>query len=492
VNSRVERSAIPDGRVPPYSNEAERAVLGSILLNNQSMSVVASSLTPEHFYVEAHRRLYSAMITVRSAGSAIDAVTVGTYMQQSGDLEKVGGPMVFEGLTQFVATVANVEHYANIVSSLHAIRSMIYAAQQIVSDGFSGVSVEEVSSYLSNSRKAITEAAKGICLGNGPQHIDDTLHEIYKELESNEEPEGLIKTGIREVDESLGGLWPSLMTIIAGRPGMGKTALALNILMNAAFSGKKVLYITMEDTRQYLVRRLLARYADIDLNDIMLRRIKTKEQWSRLAEASSRLSGKKPVWIMDGGRLTSEQAIQIAASHQAEHGLDLVFIDHLGKVSDDTVESETLRIGMASRNISDGALELGVPVVLLSQLSRKVEERADKRPMLSDLRQSGEIEADARCVLFPFRPGYYVPGDEMNPAMQLIAAKVTHGRPGTMKLHGDMSRMYIRSWEYEDGIFPGESIDGTDATQVTRDRKRKPKQGSFFDKGEDYGGRDGY
>lgn len=470
----------PSGRTPPYSMEAEQAVLGSILLNNSLLSIVMQKLKPENFYVESLRRLYQAMISVADYGSPIDAVTVGTHLQSKGELDKVGGPSIFDGLTKNISTIANIEHYTDIVRSLSAVRTVIYASMKITAEGFSGVPVDNVTKYIADARKEITLAAAEMITGNGPQTVDTTLQEIYYDLEQGTEPKGLVKTGIGNIDRVIGGLWPGILHVVAARPAMGKSAFVLNIASNVVQSGKKVLYFTLEDVRKFVVMRMVARYADIDLNDIVLRKVKSPEAWKRFVEAASIISGNKPFWIEDTGGLTSSSIHQIAASHKMVHGLDLIIVDHLGEVADEVTENETVMISKAARNFRDIAKELNIPVLLAHQLNRRVESREDKRPTLSDLRQSGAIEAVARYVWFLFRPGYYEPDGDEDRSMQLIVAKATHGKTGMLRMWCDLSRMYIREWDqFNDGNFFG---DKEETHQTARDnaRERKKDKSSFF------------
>lgn len=467
--------------VPPYDHKVEQAVLGSILLNNRALAVVGKFITEEDFYVEANRMIFVAMNDIARMGKPIDTVTVGTHMMNTGQLDKVGGAMVFDNITKSTATVANVEHYAKMVKEFSARRKMIYTAQQIVADGFSGK--EETEKYLVKSRRQIVTAANSMQFRQGPQHIDDDLLEVYKELETGEPPKGIVKTGFDIVDRTTGGLWPGLVTIIAGRPSMGKSTFVLNIASNVALhQGLKVLYFTLEDLRKTQVTRMLARYADIDLTDLMLRRVRSKDQWARLTEACNRLSGKKPIWIEDASGLSAAQITQLVMYHQEVHGLDLIIIDHLSEIREQG-ENETMRVTNAARAVRDGAKEIGIPVLLASQLNRALENRPSKVPTLSDLRQSGEIEQIARMVWFLHRPGYYLPDGDLRKDLQLIVAKANHGKTGMLRMWTDLSRMYMTSWDVpEHGLWPGDEGKGasvTEARENSRERSRKG-QGDFF------------
>ena len=471
---------IPGGRVPPYSMEAEKAVLGAILLNNKMLAMVMQKIKPEHFYIESLRVLYQAMLSVAENKSAIDPVTVGTHLQANGLLDKVGGPSIFDGLTENISTIENAEHYANIVRSFSAARKVIYSSLKISAEGLNGISVEDVPRYITDARKEITMASTDLTTGAGPQTVDASVVEIYHELETGEEPKGLIKTGVGNIDRVIGGLWPGLLHVVAARPAMGKSAFALNIASNVVQSGKRVLYFTLEDVRKLVTMRMLARYADIDLNDIVLRRVKSPDAWKRFTEAATKISGNKPFWIEDSGGLTSSAIHQMVATHKMAHGADLIIVDHLGEVADEVTENETAMISKAARNFRDVAKEFNLPVLLLHQLNRRVESRDDKRPTLSDLRQSGAIEQIARHVWFLYRPGYYEPDGDEDRSLQLIVAKASHGKTGMLRLWCDLSRMYMREWDtINDGPFFGET---NNLHQDARDnaRERKKGQSDFF------------
>lgn len=465
-------------RIPPYDREAERAVLGSILLNNTALAHALPICQPEHFYIGSLRLLYQSMIDLAETGAAIDSVTLGNHLKTNGNLERAGGVTIMGELTDSVATVANVEHYAKIVRQLHAVRSMIYATMEATARGYN-VSTDNIDEYLAETRQAVTLAASQLTLGNGPQQIDDTLMRLYDELERGALQPGIIKTGMPIIDETTGGLWPGLLHIVAARPAMGKTAFMLNIATNAALAGNRVLFVSLEDVKEYLVARMVARFADIDLNDIMLRRPQGADAWKRLVDAGNKIGGHKPLWFEDSGGLTSAAIHQIAAAHKQTNGLDLIVADHLGEVAD-TGENDTSIATNAARTFRNIAKELNVPVVLGCQLNRNVENRSDKRPMMSDLRQSGAIEAVARVVWFLYRPGYYEPDGDERRDLQLIVGKANHGKTGMLRLWIELSRMWVRQWEYEDGPFPGFDRPPQEARDEVQTRKKGKSQRSFF------------
>lgn len=472
-----------EGRIPPYDAKAEDACLGAVLLNNQALSVVRSILAdPADFYSEPNRRIYNAMVRIVDGGSAVDHVTLGGFLRDAGDLEKIGGAMRLGLLTEAVATVANVDHYARIVRDHAAARRMIYAAQQIVADGFAS-NFENVRDFLTAARKSVTTAS-AIGGGDGPVKIGQDLAEVFAELESGKMPAGLVKTGIGMIDELTGGLWPGLLHVIGARPGMGKSALCLNIGTNAAIANRNTLYIPTEDARRYVVLRELARFGDVDLNDLMLRSVHTND-WPKLRQGATKVVN-LPLWVDDSPGLSSERIAQVAALHKQVHGLDLLIVDHLGELADKG-ENQTTIIENAAKGLRDIAKELDIPVLLATQLNREVERRQDKRPTLHDLRQSGAVEQIARVVWFMYRRGYYRQGCEDDPDTQLIVAKATHGKTGTIRLWSDLSRMFIRGWDIDtDGPFPDEKDGkyvppGKSYSTRPQEEKKREAQAGFFE-----------
>lgn len=465
------------GHKPPFDQQAEESVLGSVLLNNDALANVLPILRPEHFYVRSNRVVYQAMVDLGGQGKSLDAVTIGTHLKAKGELKKIGGAVALNNLTDQIVTSVRAGEYARIVRDLHAQRSVIYAAQEIIAKGYSGVSNTE--EYLTESQKAIALAASSATYGGGPRQIDADIKEIFGDLETGREPEGIVKTGIPIIDHITGGLWPGLLTVVAGRPSMGKSCFVLNVAANVALSGKKVLYFTLEDVRKYTVRRLLSRFANIDLTDLTLRKI-TDTQWPNLIQAANNLSGNKPLWIEDASALSSSAIHQIAAAHKMLHGLDLLIIDHLGEVSERGDQTE--RASKAAATCRDIAKALGIPVLLASQLNREVEKRPNKRPQLADLKQSGRIEEVARSVWFLYRPGYY-DGDEKSRQLELIVAKANHGKTGTLKHWIDLSRMYVRAWDLnKDGPFyPNTNSSAQPAAASTRGPNTQQHFGGRFE-----------
>lgn len=446
---------------PPNNPEAERAVLGALLLENSTLGLLQGRLLPEHFYSEAHRLVYEAMLSLAASGSPLDPVTIGNEIMSRGQLDRIGGGMVFGGLIDAVATSANAEHYADIVINLAAVRRMVSASRSVWVRGLENKTPPE--EYLRGAEEEILEAARVDSGRAGPERLSDGLGAVFESVTSGTPPAGLVPSGIDVYDRAVGGWWPGLLHIIAGRPGMGKTALALNCAVNAALAGKHALVFSLEDTRYFIHLRVLARFADIDLQKLTMRAVRGADDSRKLIDASNRLYD-LPLWIDDNPALTSAEIRQRAVRHRARHGLDVVFVDHLGCLGDPG-KSLYEQTTAAVRGLAEIAKALHVPVVCTAQLNRDVENRAGHRPVLADLRQSGEIEQAARVVLFPLRPGYYdEDAGENDHKMTLIVAKQNHGKIGDLPLWCDMSRMFIRGADganvADAGVRPGHFTEG--------------------------------
>lgn len=466
-------------KVPPHDAQAERALLGSTLMDNKVLLRVGGIVQPEDFYYEQHRRIFAAMRALASARTPIDPVTLGTRLLESGELDKIGGAMAINDLLDGTATAANAEHYAQKIAEKAVVRRLLYAASEVVATAYSGY--EDFNAFVAAARESIVKAAVATQdTANAPRKIDEDLKEAWRNITEGREMEGVIKTGIDTVDRTTGGLFPGLLTVLAGRPSMGKSCVGLNIAINVAKQGKKVLLLTMEDTRYFVVLRLLARFADIDLQRLTLS-MAGREDYPSILNAITKLTD-LPFWVDDTSGLTVDQIRSRVAAHREEHGLDLLVVDHLLEIDADA-ENETLKVSKAAAGARDIAKELYIPVLLLHQLNRGVEQRSDKRPMLSDLKQTGKVEEVARQVWFLFRPAYYDgDGDESRRDIQMIIAKSNHGRTGVAKLWGDLSRMYVRGWSRDvDGAFPEIDVMDDPAESSGSDKPWTPVSASHLD-----------
>ncbi|MDN4592575.1 replicative DNA helicase [Polycladomyces subterraneus] len=420
-------------RLPPHNLEAEQAVLGAILIDPSSLVTVTERLRPEDFYRQGHQRLFQVMIELSERGEPLDLVTITSELQDRKLLEEVGGVSYLAELAEVVPTSANVEYYARIVEEKAILRRLIRTATQIASAGYSGGA--EVAEILDEAEKQILDISQRRHR-NGFVPIRDILIETYEHIEKLHYKKGEltgIPTGYTDLDRMTSGLQPSDLIIIAARPSMGKTAFALNLAQNVAIRSKlPVAIFNLEMSAPQLVMRMLAAEGNIDAQAFRTGNL-TEEDWEKLTMAISTLS-EAPIFIDDTPGVTVFDIRSKLRRLQAEHGLGLVLIDYLQLISGRGGESRQQEISEISRSLKLMARELNVPVIALSQLSRAVEQRQDKRPMLSDLRESGSIEQDADVVAFLYRDDYYNEDSEKKNILEVIIGKQRNGPVGKVEL----------------------------------------------------------
>ena len=420
-------------RQPPYSLDAERSVIGSMLIDSRCVSDIVGILKPEDFYLQENRDIFTTIYSMFSYSMNIDPVTVMEQMKQSGlyDEEKTRDYLL--QVLDVTPTAANAKQYAQIVADKSLLRQIANAAtdiSQIVSD--------EV-----GTAQSIMDAAeqKIYAIRNGRSNQDLTpistvLLSVYEQLAERAHSDSAIpglSTGLRDLDSKINGLNKSDLLLIAARPGMGKTSIALNIALSVAKKSKKAVVIfSLEMSREQLASRLLSNESFVD-SQLLLTGKLSEEEWGKLGLAAYALS-QTDILVDDNPSIT---VTEMNAKCRRVDNLGLIIIDYLqlmtsatGKVSDNRVTA----VGEISRALKIMAKELNVPVICLSQLNRANESRADKRPMLSDLRESGSIEQDADEVLFLYRDDYYNPDSEEKNVAECIVAKNRHGETGTVKL----------------------------------------------------------
>lgn len=426
-------------RSPPYDAHAERAVLSSVLMHNESLAAISNWVSAADFYVMAHRLIFEVMTRLQSEERAIDTVTVGSLLDSGGTLTKVGGPMVFSDILDSEGTFANVEHYARIVAEKAAKRRIIHEAQRIVAEGMADK--WDTEDFAIEAQRRISDAASSLDgRGDAVRMIGDGIERVAKAAVEGNDPFALVKTGIDTIDRSLGGLWPKELTILAARPGMGKSSLALNIALNAAIAGRRVLLFTLEDGIENFQQRALALHGRIEMSRIRRHAVGQPKQ---LFETASQLKD-LPLGIVETPGLSSAQIYAKAVAHNAKHGdLSTVIVDHLRRVREPGRDRYD-RISHAVQKFADATKEQGIPWLVLHQLNRDLEKRDDKRPRSSDLRESGTIEEDARAIWFLYRPWYYDKNQDENEA-ELIVSKSNHGPVGVLRLWCDLGRMRFAS-----------------------------------------------
>ncbi len=398
-------------KLPPQNLEAEQAVLGAVLIENDAINKVVDILSPDDFYKEAHRKIYQAMLGMFDSGEAIDLVTLTNALRGNKTMDAVGGASYLSTLVSLVPTAANVKNHAKIVREKAILRKLIHSATDIITQGYdestTGRSVETILDQAEKSIFEITQNKIGepfVPLRKIVSHSFAIVEQLY---ERKEMVTGL-PTGFVEIDRMTSGFQPSDLIIVAGRPSMGKTALCLNIAAHAAMDhGKTIAVFSLEMAKEQLVMRMLCSEARVDAHKLRTGYL-AKEDWSPLSNAAGRLA-EAPIFIDDTAALSVLEMRAKARRLKAEHGLDLIIVDYLqlmrGHADSDNREQE---ISTISRSLKALAKELHVPVIALSQLNRAVETRGkDKRPMLADLRESGAIEQDADVILFIYRDEVY-------------------------------------------------------------------------------------
>ncbi|MDW8246768.1 MAG: replicative DNA helicase [Sandaracinaceae bacterium] len=447
------------GRVPPHSLEAEHAVLGGILLENAAMNTVLQILTPSDFYSRANAIIFEAMIELFRKGEPVDTITLRNWLVDHGKLESAGGDSHLLSLTNTIPAIAHIERHAEIVREKSLVRQVISACHEIAAIGYSDYGNAE--EFLDYAEKKIFDIGKN--RGGAPyEHVKEivyrTVEQIQEAAQRGEHIIGL-PTGLTKLDEMTAGLKGSELIVIAGRPGMGKTAFALNIAVSAASSRKIVVAIfSLEMRKEELVRRLLCSEARVD-GSRMRSGMLSVQEWKRLMAVAAPLTDLK-IFIDDTAALTVTALRAKARRLKAEHGLGLVVVDYLQLLSSGGhPESREQEISEISRSLKALAKELDVPVIALSQLNRGVENRPgkDKRPQLSDLRESGAIEQDADLILFVYRPEVYakdeVEREKLRGLAEIIIGKQRSGPTGKVRCR--FLHEYTRFENLEEGEFEG-------------------------------------
>lgn len=421
-------------RIPPHSVEAEQSVLGSILLDKEAMISVSETLVPEDFYKEAHKVIYESMLKLYNSQSEIDLITLTDELRDQGYLDDIGGIAYITSLSTVVPTTSNIKYYVNIVKEKSISRQLISAANDIINLGYDGSA--KVEYVLENAEKKIFDISQERATNDFQpinQVISEALSMLEKLYKEKNDVTGLT-TGFRDLNKKINGLQRSDLLLIAARPAMGKTAFALNLVQNAALKGDaSVAVFSLEMSKEQLVQRMIASQSTVELKKIKTGTLADND-WPRITDGMAILSGAK-IHIDDTPGIKISELRSKCRKLKIEKGLDLVLIDYLQLMEGEGQnESRQQEIAKISRSLKILAKELDCPVVALSQLSRAPEQRADHRPMLSDLRESGSIEQDADIVMFLYRDEYYNPDTEKKNIGEVIVAKNRHGETGTVEL----------------------------------------------------------
>jgi replicative DNA helicase len=418
---------------PPHSAEAEESVLGAVLLSADAANIALEKLHPEDFYIPAHQSIFEAITSLFDGNQPIDAVTVSEALRRIDALDRSGGPAYLAQLLDTVPTASNIEHYAGIVEE-HALRRRLQRVGGDVTQLATRMD-DDIANVLDRAEQSVFAVSERR-VGDGLAPIDPLLGPAIERAEElnrrGSEITGL-PTGFRDLDRKLAGLHASNLLIVAGRPGMGKSALALNIAQNAAVNDMPVAIFTLEMSREEVVARMLCASGRIDSQRLRSGQL-GESDFTKLSNAASILY-KKPIYVDDSPGLTVTEIRAKCRRMKRRPGLSLVVVDYLQLMQGSGQENRQQEIAAISRSLKNLARELDVPIMALSQLNRSMEQREDKRPRLSDLRESGSLEQDADVVMFIYRHEYYHPeAQETRGIAEVAIAKHRQGATGRIDM----------------------------------------------------------
>lgn len=421
--------------MPPQSIEAEQAVLGAIMIDADRLISASERLLPQDFYRASHQRIFEVMLVLSDRGEAIDLVTVTAELSTLGILDEIGGLPYLAELAEGVPTAANINYYVNVVDQKSTLRRLIRTAGEIVTDGYERQN--EVDVLLNEAERKILEVSQGKGSASFIP-ISDVLTSAYATIDKLHKQSGEttgIPTGFQDLDKMTAGFQRNDLIIVAARPSVGKTAFALNISQNVATrADENVAIFSLEMGAEQLVMRMLCAEGNVDAQRLRTGQLE-EEDWGKLSLAMSNLS-QAGIYIDDTPGIRVNDIRAKCRRLKQEHGLGMIMIDYLQLIQGNGRSSDNRQqeVSEISRSLKSLARELEVPVIALSQLSRGVESRQDKRPMMSDIRESGAIEQDADIVAFLYRDDYYNKETEDANTIEIIIAKQRNGPTGTVKL----------------------------------------------------------
>ncbi len=423
------------GVTPPNNVEAEQSVLGAMLQDSGAVLQAAETLVPDDFYQPQHKEIFDAMIKLHREQSPVDFITVDAELTRRGTSEGVGGAAYLLQLVQYVPTTANVKAYIGIVAEKSTLRRLIKASQEIAQECYS--QQNPLQETLGHAEKAIFDIVMNRASGESLVHVKEVLYNTYANIEELAKLRGKVSgvpTGFTALDNLLTGLHGGELIILGARPSMGKTSLAMNMASYAALYGRKsVAVFSLEMPREQIALRMLCSDAKVNMQRVRQGTL-TADDWMRLAQSIGPMSNSR-VFIDDTAGITPTQLRSRCRRLMMDKGLDLIVVDYLGLMhSDGKTESRQLEVAEISRQLKAIALELKVPLIACAQLSRANAARDNKRPTLTDLRDSGSIEQDADVVMFIHREGYYDPECEEKNVGEIIISKQRNGPLGTIKV----------------------------------------------------------
>lgn len=448
---------LDDIKMPPHSFEAEQSIIGGLLLDNNRWDSIADLVISQDFYNRSHRIIFSAAKILLESSKPLDLITLSEHLEQNEELEEVGGFAYLADLAKNTPSAANIVAYAQIVSERSLVRKLIGTANEIAEVSYDpqGRDAHELVNFAESKIYAISEERSSKT--EGPQSIDVVMEktiarieELYLQPESDVTG---VDTGFVDLNRLTAGLQPSDLVIVAARPSMGKTTFAMNVCENAAMAEKKPIVIfSLEMPAEQIMMRMLASLSHVDQTKIRTGQL-NDEDWARITSTIALLNERKNIFIDDSAGLTPTELRSRARRIAKDHGgISLIMVDYLQLMRVPSIkDNRTLEIAEISRSLKALAKELKVPVVALSQLNRSLEQRTDKRPVNSDLRESGSIEQDADLIMFIYRDEVYHPNSEYKGTAEIIIGKHRNGPIGSVRLafQGNCSKFS----DYANGTF---------------------------------------
>ncbi|ENM3922254.1 replicative DNA helicase [Vibrio cholerae] len=447
-NRKIPDAQVDAIKIPPHSLEAEQSVIGGLLLDNERWDTVSEHVMTQDFYSRPHRLIFDGVKSILEAGKPLDLITLSEYLEQREQLEDVGGFAYLADLAKNTPSAANINAYAEIVAERALVRNLIGVANEIADAGYDpqGRNAEDLLDLAESKVFAIAEARTSE--NEGPKNVDSILERTLERIELlyKTPQDGVtgVNTGFTDLNKKTAGLQGSDLIIVAARPSMGKTTFAMNLCENAAMEqDKPVLIFSLEMPAEQIMMRMLASLSRVDQTKIRTGQL-DDEDWARISSTMGILMEKKNMYIDDSSGLTPTEVRSRARRIAREHGgLSLIMVDYLQLMRVPALtDNRTLEIAEISRSLKALAKELNVPVVALSQLNRSLEQRADKRPVNSDLRESGSIEQDADLIMFIYRDEVYHPDSPLKGTAEIIIGKQRNGPIGSVRLtfQGNYSR----------------------------------------------------
>ncbi|MCG3723871.1 replicative DNA helicase [Vibrio cincinnatiensis] len=447
-NRKITDAQVDAMKIPPHSLEAEQSVIGGLLMDNERWDTVSERVIAQDFYSRPHRLIFEAVKHLLEAGHPLDLITLSEHLELREQLDDVGGFAYLADLVKNTPSAANINAYAEIVAERALVRNLIGVANEIADAGYDpqGRSSEDLLDLAESKVFAIAEARTSD--NEGPQSVDSILEKTLERIELlyKTPQDGVtgVNTGFTDLNKKTAGLQGSDLIIVAARPSMGKTTFAMNLCENAAMGQEKpVLIFSLEMPAEQIMMRMLASLSRVDQTKIRTGQL-DDEDWARISSTMGMLMEKKNMFIDDSSALTPTEVRSRARRIAREHGgLSLIMVDYLQLMRVPALsDNRTLEIAEISRSLKALAKELNVPVVALSQLNRSLEQRADKRPVNSDLRESGSIEQDADLIMFIYRDEVYHPDSPLKGIAEIIIGKQRNGPIGSVRLtfQGQYSR----------------------------------------------------